>query len=371
MRKGLLQLLTLLLFCVGLAVPVSAKTEEGAFATFSPNHGKSGVSISEPITLSFLRSVKLANGEALTSRKAEAIVSLVEKQSGKAIGNQVSWSSSKLKLTVKPTQPLPYATTVVFKLLPGTVKDSAGNLNRGEEAEFITEAREPEFVITSRPSHMEQNVAKDSNITITFNKTIQMTNGKPLTKSAVEKMIKLTDEKQKKVKFAGSWDDKTQTITLDPQGNLQDGTRYTVILPEKSIMDRQGAKNPQVSFTFTTAVSQDRIPPSVTVTPAHGAKGVSLEANVTLQFGEEVWAVDGSVLSNKAVIGLAVWKDEKGTVVPHSVTWNKRTRTLTMRVKGKMQPFTTYTIILPGNLVKDEAGNVNQPVRVNFSTGGK
>lgn len=369
---GYLLLLSILFVCVSIPdASVWAKEADGPVAVFFPVNHATGVPLKGEISLTFKKKMKLANGEAITSQKANAMVTLLDERTAKQVETEVSWSPVKRKLTVKPKQPLSYQTGYVIKLLPGKVKDAENNLNRAEEAGFTTELREPGFAITSIPADLSKEIATNSRIVLGFNKRILLPSGKPVAKSTWTKIMKITHEQQKKVKFEAVWDENNQRVILNPEGNLQDGIRYTVMLMENTILDRQGAKNPQFTFTFTTAKHRDRIPPTVTVTPAHGAKGVGLDAIVTLQFGEEVTKTNGSELSNKEVTGLAIWKDENGTVVPHTATWNKRTRTITLRVKGKLKRYTTYTVSFPGNLVMDEAGNTNQAVQATFSTGGK
>ncbi|MGO0063907.1 Ig-like domain-containing protein [Brevibacillus fluminis] len=370
-KRYLLVVVGILLIIMQSVSPVMAKEAEKSMATFIPVHGASAISVKGEISLTFRSKVKLANGEALTSKKAETIAALIDARTGKKLETTYSWSPTKRKLTLKPVQQLPYQTDFALKLFPGTVKDADGKLNGAEEARFTTEPREPEFLIVTTPSNLAQNVAASSPITLTFNKAIQLPSGKPITKSTWEKAIEITDKDQKKVKFEPFWDAKSMRVTLDPEGNLQAGMRYTVVLAEKSLMDRQGSKNGQFSFSFTTAAQQDLIPPAVTIWPANGSKNVSLNSNVTIQFGENVVAANGAELANAEVIGLAIWKDEHGGMVSYSATWNKQSRTITLRAKGKLAPYTTYSILFPNSLVKDEAGNLNRSTQIMFSTGGK
>ncbi|RNB83424.1 hypothetical protein EDM56_22430 [Brevibacillus fluminis] len=371
LKRYLLLVVGILLLMMQSVSPVMAKEVGKSMATFIPVHGASTISVKGEISLTFRSKVKLANGEALTSKKAEMIAALIDARTGKKLETTFSWSPTKRKLTLKPVQPLPYQTDFAVKLLPGTVKDAEGKLNGAEEARFTTEPREPEFLIASTPSNLAQNVAASSSITLTFNKTIQLPSGKPITKSTWAKAIKITDKDQKKVNFEPFWDAKSMRVTLDPEGNLQAGMHYMVVLAEKTLMDRQGSKNGQFSFTFTTAAQQDLIPPAVTFWPANGSKNVSLNTNITLQFGENVVAVNGTELTNAEVIGLAIWKDEHGGLVSYSATWNKQSRTITLRAKGKLAPYTAYTVLFPGGLIKDEAGNMNRSTQITFSTSGK
>ncbi len=365
-------LILLVLACVVLlsGKAASANAAAASLITITPQDGATDIAASAEITITFQKAVRLANGTALTSRNAESVIDF-KKVGGGTVPATISWSPTKKKITIKPKNTLAYDTRYTVRIPEGKVKDAQGSLNKAVEAGFKTEKAEAPYQVAFTPAKGAANIATDSAIKLVLNKQVKLAGGKPITKDAVERICKLTDNQQKKVTFAGNWDESTRTITIRPDGNLQNAMTYTVTLLENKVIDKQGNKNPAISSTFTTVAFKDDIPPTVTVTPAHGAQKVALTSNVTLQFAEDVVAKDGSVLSSNTVADLVKWYDSKGNPVSCTATWNKSKRTITLRVKGKLLKNTTYFVDLPANAVKDLAGNGNNHVFVSFFTNAR
>jgi hypothetical protein len=221
------------------------------------------------------------------------------------------------------------------------------------------------------PAENAKEVAPDTVITLTFSDNIRLKNNKEMTDKSLLSVVQLSDSKKKKVPFIAKWNKTNRTITVDPVGNLQAGQSYKMTLQEKKLKDGRGRLNPQVSVTFFTKTPVDNIAPQAIILPGHGAKQVKLQEKVTLQFAEEVMLVDGAILSSKTAGPLVRITDDKGAAVPHTITWNKSKRTLTVKPKGKWQPYTSYQIILVSGLLKDGAGNVNLAQASRFTTGDK
>jgi hypothetical protein len=244
-------------------------------------------------------------------------------------------------------------------------------LGSGEHISAREESSGEQLQVTFSPVDQAVGVPQDSLLSLTFHKRMRLKNKKEITAKSVETFIKVTDSENRRISFSALWDASRNVITLDPQGNLKGGTRYTITLLEKKLIDEKGNPNQQLTSTFMTLTPVDVIAPQATIYPAHGAKEVSLKSKVTLQFAEEVVFPDGSPLSSKTVGNLVRITDDKGTLIPTYCTWNKSKRTLTVKPRGKWQPYTTYRVYLAANQVKDLAGNANQEQSANFITGSR
>jgi methionine-rich copper-binding protein CopC len=353
------------------AVPAGAEDQTPPAIQVLPVDGASDVRVDSQITVTFGESVKLGNGAAITSRNAGSLFVLSQLNDNQSVEVSVSWSESKKRLTIKPKKPLAFGETYQLKIPAGKVIDRAGNGNQAVQVIFRTEEAGPPLGVTVQPANEETNVPVDSLIRLMFNKPVTRANKTEITNDAIANIIKINDSKGRRVDFIGSWDADSRMITLDPVGNLNGGTTYTVTLLENKIMDRQGVKNPLVISRFTTRQALDTISPVVTINPAHGSSNVALSPKITLQFAEDVLLPDGTPLSSKAVKGMVLFYDEKGTQIDYSATWNKSKRTITLKVKGSLQNYTTYTLILPAGCVKDLGGNINKQAVVTFTTGNR
>jgi Bacterial Ig-like domain len=224
--------------------------------------------------------------------------------------------------------------------------------------------------VSISPAHGAKEVATDAWIIMKFSEQILLKNKKALTDKAISSLVQLKNEKNRHVKFTAKWNKYDRTITIDPVGNLEEGQQYTVTLLEKKLINDRAQQNPQVSQTFTTEKSIDRIAPQVIILPGHGAKKVKLQEKLTFQFVEDVVLIHGEALNSKNVSSLVQIRDNKGKEVAYTITWNKSKRMLTVKPKGgKWQPHSTYQVTLVAGKIKDLAENRNLGQTSSFSTG--
>ena len=358
-----------LLVALQISAPALGADRKPPSIQVTPKNGTSEVPVKTAITVTYSEQVKLANGSAITSKNAPTLFDFTKAENGEQIVATVSWSSEKKRITITPKQPLLNGTIYQIRFPANRVTDRSNNPNEQLVAQFRTEEIGPPLQATITPGHLEQNVAVDASIKLTFNKPVTRANHQKLSDEAVDKIVKLTDEKGKKVPFRGTWDEKLHTATIDPEGNLADGVTYSFTLLENKVIDRQGVKNKGMTQQFTTKKQIDTIAPSASINPGHGATNVPTDAKIILLFAEEITHMDGTPLSSKTVGQLVGLYDGKGTAIAYRATWNKSKKTLSIQAKGKLQPNTVYKIIFPANQVKDQSGNANKLQQAQFSTG--
>lgn len=221
------------------------------------------------------------------------------------------------------------------------------------------------------PTDRAAEVSVESLITITFAQPVRLTNNKELTNQSWLSIISLTDSKKKRVPYTVNWSKSLRMVTIDPVGNLEAGQSFQVVIPAKKIKNDRGQVNPEASITFSTKKGVDTIAPRATILPGHGAKQVKLQEKVTMQFAEDVFLIDGSILASKTAGALVRLTDDTGASVAHTITWNKSKRMLTVKPRGKWQPYKSYQIELVPGLLRDAAGNLNPVQRSSFTTGAK
>jgi hypothetical protein len=362
---------TVLSLVLAAGSSAAAKDNNPPKVTAIPHQGQTDVSVLTEIQLKFNESVKLAAGGSISSKNGGTLAQVKEAASLREVPCEARWSPSKRTLTLKPAAPLAYGTDYLLTMSAGMVADGAGNKNEALTVRWRTETKLPPFAVTFFPADQAVGVPQETLIALTFNKPMWLSRKQEITAKSVETFVKLTDEKNRRVSYSAKWDGQSRTVTLDPVGNLQGGSSYTVTLAGNKLTDSQGNKNPQLSSTFTTRKPLDVIPPNAIILPAHGAKRVPLEAKITVQFAEEVVRMDGSSLSSKTAGDLIEVLDQTGVPVARTVTWNKSKRTLTVKPKGKWEKFTTYHVLVPAGGVKDIAGNPNPAQLSSFTTGDR
>ncbi len=157
-----------------------------------------------------------------------------------------------------------------------------------------------------------------------------------------------------------TYDAASKTAALDPNVDLLPNTSYTAQLTS-AIKDAANNALVPVSWSFTTAAAADTTPPTVTSkTPAAGATGVAVAANITAQFSEAVTGVSGTSFTLIPQAG--------GTALAANVTYDSATKTTTLNPTADLAANTSYTAQLSG-VITDAANNGMLPVSWSFTTG--
>ena len=173
-----------------------------------------------------------------------------------------------------------------------------------------------------------------------------------------------------------SWNMKlaSDSATYDRGGNTAQITDFKSAAAP-AIVNRQTGSGPFCSDTFAGRVSEgnsvgsptaacagvDASAPTVTSrTPASGATGIALGANVLATFSEPVQTVTDAMFTLKT----------GSTTVTAPVSYDAATRTATLNPTADLAAGTQYTAALAGGTsgVKDTAGNPLAPVSWTFTT---
>lgn len=111
------------------------------------------------------------------------------------------------------------------------------------------------------------------------------------------------------------------------------------------------AVNQAINLVAALFLNPDVTAPTiVSRTPACGATGVALDANITIVFSE---AIDPATITTATIF---LKKKENGELIPGVVTYNAATNTATFNPNNNLKPGTTYTVTVTTG-VTDLAGN--------------
>jgi len=315
----------------------AADTTPPTAVTFTPADNATNVTVSDNLTLLFNEAIQLTGNAVL-----------------KNIGGSVIPSTSTVSgstLTINPTSDLANNTQYYVEIANGVIKDIAGNNYAGFSGNttwnFTTEVAAdvtPPTISNLSPLDNATGVAIDANLVITFNESIQTTNGTQIQirngNGTINEAFVLPNAN---VTTSGN------TLTINPTSDFVNNSDYYVITSFSVVTDLAGNNfagiNDITTWNFTTVATTDVTPPTaVTFTPADNATNVTVSDNLTLLFNEAIQLNGNAVLKN---IG--------GSVIPSTSTVSGST--LTINPTSDLANNTQYYVEIANGVIKDIAGN--------------
>lgn len=224
--------------------------------------------------------------------------------------------------------------------------------------------------ITFNPAGGSVNVPVTTNITITFDEPVRKINDDPITPADLLTLVelKITNNAGANVPFTASIDGTNQVITIDPDPDLLDNTRYYVEI--NPVEDFSGNATTATSITFDTP---DTTAPTLTSsTPADGATGASETANIILNFSESLRrASDNADLTSGNIDALVTLREggSGGPDVAFNATINGADNMVTIDPTPTLKSNTLYYVAITG--VEDANNNLidPDPAFITFTTG--
>ncbi len=146
------------------------------------------------------------------------------------------------------------------------------------------------------------------------------------------------------------------TLTIDHTANFNYGVTYTVMVPAGAVENNDGVANELISWSFTTRTAT--APPTVsTLIPVDSSPAVEPDAQVSIEFNQDVTAVDLS--------GISITTDSGSTVVA-GVGSSLTDRTISI-VHDDFEYSKIYTVIIPASAVENADSIVNSEISWSFT----
>ncbi len=219
------------------------------------------------------------------------------------------------------------------------------------------------YVTSFDPSDGGTGVEIESPLLLIFNETIQRGKGNFVLKTSSGLVVEsFNAASSTRLEMVGS------SLWIDPTLPLNYGTSYRLEWTAGAVTDLAG--NPvaaSTSYDFRTEAAPDTTPPNwVFALPAPGDRDVPLNANLSLQFSEEIARGSGQILL-KTASGQLV--ESYSAATSSRLTWSGTQ--LLIDPTLSLQAATTYRLEVPSSAVLDKASNsLAQPLVVQFSSTG-
>ena len=202
---------------------------------------------------------------------------------------------------------------------------------------------------SSTPADNATNVVKDGTIVLNFSENVVVGSGNITIKIASSNVsIETIEVNNPEVTGSG-----TSQITIDPQTNWGQNTEYYVLIDATAFDDTSGNSYEGISSTtaLTFTVANDT-PILSTSVPANNATSVALDANIVLNFSENVTAQSGNITIKKADNTIF----ETISVADTTKVTGTGTNQITINPSSDFVLNTDYYVLIDGTAFDDSSG---------------
>jgi len=263
--------------------------------TSVPDDNATGVALDANIVLTFSENVNVESGNITIKKTSDN--SLVE--TFDVTGSQVTGDGST-EITINPSSDFEDNTEYYVLIATTAFDDSDSGSYAGissTTALSFTTANTIPTLTSSVPADNAPNVALDATIVLNFSENVDTESGnitiKKTSGDAVVETINVTDTDI--VTGTG-----TSQITITPSSNFDNNTEYYVLIAGTAFDDSDGGSYAGISSTTALSfTSINSVPTLTSSVPADDAIDVERDANIILNFSENVDAESGNITIKK------------------------------------------------------------------------
>ncbi|MDB2311971.1 Ig-like domain-containing protein, partial [Candidatus Pelagibacter bacterium] len=260
----------------------------------TPADDATSVAIDTNIVLNFSENVTAQSGNIIIYKTDGSTVETIDVAGGQVTGTGTS------QITINPSSNFDANTGYYVLIAASAFDDADGGSYAGigsTTALTFTSANVLPTLSSSTPADNATNVIKDGTIVLNFSENVVVGSGNITIKIASSDVsIETIEVNNPEVTGSG-----TSQITIDPQTNWGQNTEYYVLIDGTAFVDASGGSYAGISSTtaLTFTVANDA-PILNTSVPANNATSVALDANIVLNFSENVTAQSGNIIIKKA-----------------------------------------------------------------------
>lgn len=249
---------------------------------------------------------------------------------------------------------------VTYTVRPGKITGS------GTTAKYVT--------VTTDPKNGTKNTGTDGVITLTFGEAVKNADGGNLTAAYVQNTaVELRSGSQNgtKVTFYAEISSSGKSIVIYPFTKLKDNTEYYIIVKAGAFRTTSGAVNQAVVSSFNTgngSTSGTLVP---TVTPSDGSQTIRVDTDITLEFDEKLYNVDGGTLTSDYVRSSVIELrrgSQSGRKVTFSAAVSSDKKKITVTPSDDLDVDTKYYVVLLGGSLRGSGKELNKEQTFSFTT---
>ncbi|QHI72099.1 S-layer homology domain-containing protein [Aminipila terrae] len=212
--------------------------------------------------------------------------------------------------------------------------------------------------ITIDPKNKATKVKVNTEITLTFKNSVTQYDGSTIRNSDIPDMVSIrrNSSSGSKVSFSGSINSSKKVITLTPDKDLDDDTKYYVVIPSKEFLYSKNNYNASQTTYFTTGDDSDDI---VSFSPKSKATDVSCSVDPTITFSEAVQTYSGSSssISDSYIEQNIIFKEDSssGRNVSFRGSINSSNKKITIDPKSSLKEGQKYYLEVPSRKFKTKS----------------
>ena len=332
----------------------------------SPAHLNTGVAVDANIILNFSEAVDVESGNITIKKTSDdSTVEAIDVTSSQVTG------SGTTQITINPSSSLDGSTEFYLIIDTTAFDDAAGNSyagidNTNSTLSFTTIDNTNPTLSSSTPTDNATGISTTANITLNFSEAVDVESGNiTIKKTSDNSTLETIDVTDSAVTGTG-----TNQITINPSNTFASSTEYYILIDATAFDDAAG--NSYAGISSTTALSftsQDTGNPYITsTTPAHQATGIAVNANIVLNFSENVDVESGNITIKKTSDDSTV---ETIDVTGNTVTGSGSTQ-ITINPSSNFDEITSYYLVIDADAFDDASGNsfggISDKTTYNFTT---
>jgi len=225
-----------------------ADMDIAASVNFDPSDGATDVEPNQTITLTFGGPMRKIDNSDITNTDISSLISLTDASGDIAYTGTIS--SDKKTITIDPDNYLPENTDITVTIAGNSVENDYDNALSETSATFTTSAY-PQVNVTFNPTNGTTGVDINSNITLTFDRSIRKIDNSDINNTDISSFVSLSDASGD-IAYTGTINFGKTIITIDPADNFPGQTDITVTISGNSIENEYDITLPETSAVFTT-----------------------------------------------------------------------------------------------------------------------
>ena len=262
----------------------------------SPADNATGISVNANIVLNFSENVDAESGNITIKKTSDnSTIETIDVTGAKVSG------SGGTQITVNPSTTLD-GETEYYILIDATAFDDAQGgsyigISSTTALSFTTADVANPTLTSSTPANNATDIAINSNIVLNFSETVTVASGNITIKKSSD------DSTVEQINISGgqvTGSNSTQ-LTVNPSSDLAEGTEFYIQIDTTAIVDTSSNAyagiNDTTTLSFTT--SDNTNPTLSSSSPADNATDVAVDANIVLNFSENVDAESGNITIKK------------------------------------------------------------------------